>query len=321
MWRSVPQMPVLWTRMSTSLIPIEGSGTSSSQSPRSARRFTKAFISPERMLGAGAARKKADEAKRRATGPEHNPLQFLVVKGGEAARRRVVVVGGGFAGLRAALRLKKGPVDVSLIDRRNHHLFQPLLYQVATAVLNPSDIAAPIRRIVRGDNVTVLLGDVVAVDLANKKVRLEHGAVSYDFLIVATGATHSYFGHGEWAENAPGLKSIEDALEIRRRVLFAFEAAGREPDPELRKQWLTFVVVGGGPTGVELAGALAEIARKSLAHDFHHFDPTQPKIVLVGGQKRVLTSYPEDLSEKATRSLQKLGVDLRLGTIVTHAKG
>ncbi len=231
-----------------------------------------------------------------------------------------MVVGGGFAGLRAALRLKKAPVDVTLIDRRNHHLFQPLLYQVATAVLNPSDIAAPIRRIVRGKNVTVLLGDVVAVDLTTKKVELEGGAVSYDFLVIATGATHSYFGHAEWAKNAPGLKSIEDALEIRRRILFAFEAAEREPDPELRKQWLTFVVVGGGPTGVELAGALAEISRKSLAHDFHHFDPTQAKIVLVEGQSRVLATFPENLSERAAHSLRKLGVDLRLRTMVTDVR-
>jgi len=231
-----------------------------------------------------------------------------------------VIVGAGFAGLRAALRLKKAAVDITLIDRRNHHLFQPLLYQVATAVLNPSDIAAPIRRIVRGKNVTVLLGDVVGVDLATKTVRLEHGALVYDFLVIATGAAHSYFGHGQWAEHAPGLKSIEDALEIRKRILFAFEAAERETDAALRKQWLTFVVVGGGPTGVELAGALAEIARKSLAYDFHHFDPTQARIVLVEGQERVLATYPEDLSEKASRSLRKLGVDVRVSTMVTDVR-
>ena len=216
-------------------------------------------------------------------------------------RPHVVVLGGGFGGLKAARRLRKAPVDITLIDRRNHHVFQPLLYQVATAVLNPSDIAAPIRRIVQSPNVTVILGEATAIDLANRIVRLDSDAVPYDYLVVATGSTHSYFGHDDWEERAPGLKSIEDALEMRRRVLFAFEAAEREPDPELRKQWLTFVVVGGGPTGVELAGALAEIARKSLAHDFRHFDPTQARIVLVEGVKRLLATYPEDLSEKARR--------------------
>jgi NADH dehydrogenase len=185
-------------------------------------------------------------------------------------------------------------------------------------VLNPSDIAAPIRRIVRGPNVTVILGEATAIDLANKVVRLDTDAVSYDYLVVATGSTHSYFGHDDWEERAPGLKSIEDALDMRRRVLFAFEAAEREPDPELRKQWLTFVVVGGGPTGVELAGALAEISRKSLAHDFRHFDPTQARIVLVEGVKRLLATYPEDLSEKARRSLVRLGVEVRLNTLVTE---
>jgi NADH dehydrogenase len=230
------------------------------------------------------------------------------------------VLGGGFGGLKAARRLRKAPVDVTLIDRRNHHVFQPLLYQVATAVLNPSDIAAPIRRIVRGPNVTVILGEVTAIDLAKKVVRLDGDEVAYDYLVVATGATHSYFGHDDWAPRAPGLKSIEDALEMRRRVLFAFEAAEREPDPELRKQWLTFVVVGGGPTGVELAGALAEIARMSLAHDFRHFDPTQAKIILVEGMKRVLAAYPEDLSEKARRSLVRLGVEVRTGTLVTDVR-
>src|SRR5262249_42603766 len=154
-------------------------------------------------------------------------------------------------------------------------------YQVATGMLNPSDIAAPIHRIIRSDNTTVILGEASAIDLANKVVRLEGGDISYDYLIIATGSTHSYFGHDDWAKRPPGLKSIEDALEMRRRVLFAFEAAEREPDAELRKQWLTFVVVGGGPTGVELAGALAEIARRSLAHDFRHFDPKEAQIVLV----------------------------------------
>jgi NADH dehydrogenase len=230
----------------------------------------------------------------------------------------VVVLGGGFGGLKAARRLRKAPVDITLIDRRNHHVFQPLLYQVATAVLNPSDIAAPIRRIVRGKNVTVILGEATAIDLANKVVRLDTDDVPYDYLVVATGSTHSYFGHDDWEKRAPGLKSIEDALEMRRRVLFAFEAAEREPDPERRKQWLTFVVVGGGPTGVELAGALGEIARMSLAHDFRHFDPSQARIVLVEGLPRVLATYPEDLSEKARKSLVRLGVEVRTSTLVTE---
>jgi len=245
-------------------------------------------------------------------------LQVEPVKGAPERRPHVVVLGGGFGGLKAARGLRRSAVDITLIDRRNHHVFQPLLYQVATAVLNPSDIAAPIRRIVRGDNVTVLLGEATSIDLANKIVWLDGDRVSYDYLVIATGSTHSYFGHGEWAERAPGLKSIEDALEIRRRVLFAFEAAEREPDPERRRQWLTFVVVGGGPTGVELAGALAEIARLSLAHDFHHFDPTQAKIVLVEGMHRLLTAYPEDLSIKAKKALEKLGVEVRASTLVTE---
>jgi NADH dehydrogenase len=242
------------------------------------------------------------------------------VKRANGARPHVVVLGGGFGGLNAARRLRKAPVDITVIDRRNHHVFQPLLYQVATAVLNPSDIAAPIRRIVRGDNVTVLLGEVTAIDLANKVVRLDTDDVAYDYLVVATGSTHSYFGHDDWESRAPGLKTLEDALEMRRRVLFAFEAAEREPDPARRKEWLTFVVVGGGPTGVELAGALGEIARMSLAHDFHHFDPTQARIVLVEGLPRVLATYPEDLSQKARRSLERLGVEVRTSTLVTEVR-
>src|SRR5215204_511568 len=181
----------------------------------------------------------------------------------------VVILGGGFGGLAAAKALRKAPVRVTLIDRRNHHLFQPLLYQVATATLNPSDIASPIRSILRGQrNATVLLGEVVAVDVAAKKVILGDGEVPYDYLIVATGATHSYFGKQEWERFAPGLKTIDDALEIRRRVLYAFEAAEKEADTETRKAWLTFVVVGGGPTGVELAGSLVEVAHHTLARDF-----------------------------------------------------
>jgi len=234
--------------------------------------------------------------------------------------KHVVIVGGGFAGLKAARLLGAANFRVTLLDRRNHHVFQPLLYQVATAVLNPSDIAAPIRRIVRGKNLTVLLGEVTAVDLPHKKVRLGNDTIDYDYVVIATGSTHSYFGHDEWAQFAPGLKSIEDALEIRRRILFAFEAAEREPDPERRKEWLTFVVVGGGPTGVELAGALGEISRVSLAHDFHNFDPRQAKIILVEGLSRLLTAYPEKLSARARRSLERLGVEVRTGTRVTEVK-
>jgi len=233
---------------------------------------------------------------------------------------RVVILGAGFAGLTVARKLAHAPVRVTIIDRRNHHLFQPLLYQVATAVLNPSDIAAPIRRIVPKRNTTVLLGEATAVDMAERTVSLGDDRLSYDYLVVATGSTHSYFGHDDWAAHAPGLKSIEDALEMRRRILFAFEAAEREPDPEKRSHWLTFIVVGGGPTGVELAGALGEIARVSLAHDFRHFDPTGAKIILLEGLPRLLTAYPEDLSAHAARSLERLGVDVRTSTMVTEVR-
>jgi NADH:ubiquinone reductase (H+-translocating) len=230
----------------------------------------------------------------------------------------VVIVGAGFAGLRAARRLQRSGVRLTLVDRRNHHLFQPLLYQVATAVLNPSDIAAPIRGIVRGRNVTVLLGDATGVDLERRRILLGADAIGYDYLVIATGATHSYFGQEKWAEHAPGLKTIEDAVEMRRRILLAFEAAEREPDPVLRTAWLTFVVVGGGPTGVELAGALAEIARLSLAHDFRNFDPRQARVVLVEAAPRVLTAYPEKLSARARRALERRGVDVRTDTLVTE---
>jgi NADH dehydrogenase len=233
---------------------------------------------------------------------------------------RVVILGAGFAGLTVARKLTHAPVRVTIIDRRNHHLFQPLLYQVATAVLNPSDIAAPIRRIVRSRNTTVLLGEATAVDMAKRTVQLGGDSLSYDYLVVATGSAHSYFGHDDWAANAPGLKSIEDALEMRRRILFAFEAAEREPDPGKRSHWLTFIVVGGGPTGVELAGALGEIARVSLANDFRHFDPTAAKIILLEGLPRLLTAYPEDLSARAARSLERLGVDVRTNTMVTEVR-
>ena len=232
--------------------------------------------------------------------------------------QHVVILGGGFGGLNAARELAGAPVRVTLIDRRNHHLFQPLLYQVATAALNPSDIAVPIRRILRRqENVEVLLAEALSVDLAAKVVTLDEGTVSYDYLIVATGARHSYFGHDEWARFAPGLKSIGDALEIRRRVLSAFELAEREPDASRREAWLTFVVVGAGPTGVELSGALCEVAQHALAKDFRRINPAQARVILLEGSDRVLPPYTPTLSDKARQQLTRLGVDVRTGQRVT----
>ena len=231
---------------------------------------------------------------------------------------KVVIVGGGFGGLYAAKALKGVSADVTIVDRRNHHLFQPLLYQVATAALNPADIASPIRSVFRGwPNVSVLLAEAVAVDVAAKTLVLQDGEVAYDYLVLATGATHSYFGHDDWAPFAPGLKSIEDALEIRRRVLLAYEMAEREPDPARRREWMTFVIVGGGPTGVEMAGALAEISRQALAREFHRIDPSHARIILVEGESRVLPPYPEALSAKARVQLERLGVDVWTGARVT----
>jgi NADH dehydrogenase len=233
---------------------------------------------------------------------------------------RVIIIGGGFGGLSAARQLRGARVDVTILDRRNHHVFQPLLYQVAMAVLSPGDIASPIRWILRHQpNVEVLLGEVDRVDPDLKKVHLTDGAeFRYDYLVVAAGATHAYFGHDDWLPYAPGLKTLEDALEMRRRVLIAFERAEREPDPVRRRALLTFVIVGGGPTGVELAGALAEIARQSLAKDFRHFDPTSSKIVLLEAGPAVLPPFPEPLREAARRDLERLGVDVRTGTLVTR---
>jgi NADH dehydrogenase len=233
-------------------------------------------------------------------------------------RPHVVILGGGFGGLTAARALAKAPVQVTLIDRRNHHLFQPLLYQVATAALNPGDIAYPIRAaLCTQANARVLLADATSIDPAGRRVLLDDGELHYDFLIVATGATHSYFGHPEWAAYAPGLKSVEDALEIRRRVFLAYEAAEREADPAAQRGWQTFVVVGAGATGVELAGALGEIGLHTLARDFRRIDPTQVRVLLVEGQDRVLTSYPPKLSAAAQRSLEKRRVEVRLHARVT----
>ena len=232
---------------------------------------------------------------------------------------RVLIIGGGFGGLYAARALRGAPVDVTVVDRRNHHVFQPLLYQVATAGLSPGDIASPIRWVLRRQrNVEVLLGEVDRVETAQHAVHLTDGAeIPYDYLIVAAGATHAYFGHDDWQAYAPGLKSLEDALEIRRRVLVAFERAERETDPTRRQTLLTFVVVGGGPTGVELAGALAEIARKSLARDFRHFDPGSARIILLEAGPYLLATFPEPLREAARNDLQRLGVDVRTSTPVT----
>jgi NADH dehydrogenase len=232
---------------------------------------------------------------------------------------RVVIIGGGFGGLSAARTLRAAPVDVTILDRRNHHVFQPLLYQVAMAVLSPGDIASPIRWILRHQrNVEVLLGEVSRIDVERKVAHLADGAdIPYDYLIVAAGATHAYFGHDEWLPYAPGLKTLEDALEMRRRVLLAFERAEREADPIRQRALLTFVIVGGGPTGVELAGALAEIARQSLTKDFRHFDPTSSKIILLEGGPAVLPAFPAPLRDAARRDLERLGVDVRTNTLVT----
>jgi NADH dehydrogenase len=233
---------------------------------------------------------------------------------------RVVIIGGGFGGLYATRELRRAPVDITVLDRRNHHVFQPLLYQVAMAVLSPGDIASPIRWILRHQrNVEVLLGEAERIDAARKIVRLTDGAeFSYDYLIVAAGTTHAYFGHDDWQPYAPGLKTIEDALEIRRRVLLAFERAERESDAVRRDALLTFVLVGGGPTGVELAGAMAEIAHQSLAKDFRHIDPTSSKILLLEGGPTVLSTFPEPLRAAARHDLERLGVDVRTNTIVTR---
>ena len=230
----------------------------------------------------------------------------------------VVIVGGGFGGLYAARALQHADVQVTVIDRRNHHVFQPLLYQVASAALSPGDIASPIRWILRRQkNVEVLLADVQRVDPARRIVVLADGEIAYDFLILASGATHAYFGHDEWRVTAPGLKTLEDALEIRRRVLLAYERAERESDPARRAALLTFVVIGGGPTGVELAGALAEISRLSLARDFRHFDPGSARIILIEGGLTILSTFPEMLREAAHKDLQRLGVEVRIGKPVT----
>ncbi|MBO9829456.1 NAD(P)/FAD-dependent oxidoreductase [Xanthomonas sp. A2111] len=230
----------------------------------------------------------------------------------------LVVIGGGFAGLWATRALAKTPLRITLIDRRNHHLFQPLLYQVATAGLSAPDIAAPLRQILRHqDNVEVRLGEVVDIDKQARQVRLADGqTLPYDYLLVATGATHAYFGHDDWAAHAPGLKTLDDALQLRRHLLLAFERAEAETDPAARAAWLSFAIVGGGPTGVELAGTLAEIARHTLKHEFRRIDPAEARVRLIEAGPRVLSSFPEHLSAKAQKQLEKLGVEVLTGVPV-----
>ncbi len=231
----------------------------------------------------------------------------------------VVVIGGGFGGLDAVRGLASADVRVTLVDRHNYHLFQPLLYQVATAALSPGDIAAPIRWVLRRQrNVQVLLAEALAIVPAEHRVALDHDeSLTYDYLVLATGATHAYFGHDDWAPRAPGLKTLDDALAIRREVLLAFEAAEREQDPDARRRHLTFVIVGGGPTGVELAGALAEIARQTLTHDFRAIQPGSARVILVEGGPDVLAAYPATLRDAARASLGRLGVEVRRGAVVT----
>jgi NADH dehydrogenase len=234
---------------------------------------------------------------------------------------RVVIVGGGFGGLSTARRLRRLPVEVTLLDRRNFHLFQPLLYQVATGALSPANIASPLRAILkRSRNTRVLLEDVTGFDVAGRRVVTSNGEFPYDFLVVAAGVRHHYFGHDEWEPAAPGLKTLEDAVEMRRRVLLAFERAEVTADPAERRALLTFVIVGAGPTGVELAGALGEIARHTLRREFRSIDPSEARILLVEGGPRVLPAYPSELSRKAARALGALGVDVALDTSVTDVR-
>jgi NADH:ubiquinone reductase (H+-translocating) len=237
----------------------------------------------------------------------------------QAKAPRVVIIGAGFGGLEAAKKLGCEAVRVTVVDRTNYHLFQPLLYQVATAALSPADIAAPVRAILsKCKNMEVILAEVQSIDVNAKKVKIVDGELDYDYLIVATGARHSYFGHPEWEKLAPGLKSLEDAVEIRRRILMAFEYAEKISDEAARRAAMTFVVVGGGPTGVEMAGAIAEIARYTLAKDFRNIDPSQARVILVEGEPHVLATFPEDLQISAMKQLVDLGVEVRTGIHATN---
>jgi NADH dehydrogenase len=231
----------------------------------------------------------------------------------------VVIIGAGFGGLQAAKKLACKDVRVTVIDRTNYHLFQPLLYQVATAALSPADIAAPVRAVLsKCKNMQVILAEVQSVDVDARKIKTTDMEIAYDFLIVATGARHSYFGHNEWGKLAPGLKSLEDAIELRRRLLMAFEYAEKITDEAARKAAMTFVIIGGGPTGVEMAGAIAEIARYTLAKDFRHIDPSQARVILIEAEPRLLAVFPEDLSASAMKQLVALGVEVRTGTRATN---
>ena len=236
-------------------------------------------------------------------------------------QHKVVIIGGGFGGLSAAQHLEHAPVQITLVDRHNYHLFQPLLYQVATGSLSPANVAGPLRQVLRKQkNTKVLLGEAVHIDAAKRRVILSDGFLDYDTLIVATGAMHQYFGHDEWEQFAPGLKNIDDATAMRRRILLAFEAAEREPNPEKLRAWMTFVIVGAGPTGAELAGALGEIAHDTLVHDFRDIDSTRTRIILVEGTDRPLPTYPPKLSEAARKMLTALGVTVRTGAMVTDVR-
>lgn len=238
-----------------------------------------------------------------------------------AGQHQVVIIGGGFGGLSAARRLGRAPVQVTLVDRCNYHLFQPLLYQVATGALSPANIASPLRNILKKQkNTRVLLAEATRIDTANRRVILSDGAIGYDTLVISAGASHQYFGHNEWEQFAPGLKTIEDATGMRRRILLAFETAERESDPEKLRAWMTFVIAGGGPTGVELAGALGEIANDTLRRDFRHINPSEARIILVEGADRVLPVYPPKLSAAARRMIERLGVTVRTNTMVTDVR-
>jgi NADH dehydrogenase len=235
-----------------------------------------------------------------------------------SSRPRVFIVGGGFAGLAAAKALADAPVNVTVFDRRNHHVFQPLLYQVATASLSPADISAPIRAVLRGQkNCGVVLAEATGIDLANRRLLFDGGYAQYDYLVLCAGATHAYFGHDDWAPIAPGLKSIEDATELRRRILLAFESAEQEGSEEARRAVLTFGIVGGGPTGVELAGAIQEIAGHTIPHDYRHIDTRTTRVILFEGGPRLLPTFPEKLSARSKQDLERMGVEVRLDSMVT----
>ncbi|HZR04654.1 MAG TPA: NAD(P)/FAD-dependent oxidoreductase [Candidatus Udaeobacter sp.] len=234
-------------------------------------------------------------------------------------KSHVIIIGAGFGGLQAAKKLARKNVRVTLIDRTNYHLFQPLLYQVATAALSPADIAAPVRAVLsKFNNIEVILAEVRSVDVDAKKVKTVDREFDYDYLILATGARHSYFGHNDWEKLAPGLKSLEDAIELRRRILMAFEYAEQITDEPARQAAMTFVIIGGGPTGVEMAGAIAEISRYTLTRDFRHIDPSRARVILIEGEPRLLAGYPEDLSQSAKKQLTDLGVDVRTGVRATN---